>query len=360
MTIDVDALVADVTPEAPSGEDLSYDAAMMELETEFAGKEAQQMGDEVHDAVEPNWDRVRELASELLTRTHDLRVIINLSVAEIQLEGMPGLEASLRLLHQTLDQHWDTVHPQLDPDDDNDPLERINILSAMASPPGTIGDPIKYRDRVQSAKLTDSRAIGRVSYRDILHAQDPAGAGPEEGEHRFSASEINAAFQDTDADWLLATHESIKTSRDLVQEIDNLLMEKVGAGGGVNFDGLLSDLRAIESEMTEQLRRLGHGVEGPEGEEEEAAAVTGGGGGGAALSGEVHSARDAELALDKVIRYYEQYEPSSPVPVLVKVARAMISKSFLEISQALPPDTVELIVRITGEAGGGSEPQAPW
>jgi type VI secretion system protein ImpA len=341
MTIDVDALVAEVTPETPSGEDLSYDAAMMELETEFAGKEAQQMGDEVVEAVEP----------------------VNLSVAEIQLEGMPGLEQSLRLLHQTLERHWDTVHPQLDPDDDNDPLERINILSAMASPPGTLGDPIKFRDRVQSAKLTDSRAIGRVSYRDILHSQEPAGEGDGEGgdgEHRYSSSEINAAFQDTAEDWLLATHESIKASRDLVQEIDNLLMDKVGAGGGVNFDGLLGDLKTIESEMTQQLRRLGHGVEGPEGDEEEAAAGGGGSSGGPALSGEVNTARDAELALDKVIRYYEQHEPSSPVPVLVKVARAMISKSFLEISQALPPDTVELIVRITGEAGGGSEAQAPW
>ena len=302
------------------------------------------MGDSISEAVEPNWENVKDMAISLLERSRDLRVIIQLTAALIELEGVEGLKSGLSLLQQSLARHWEHVHPQLDPEDDNDPLERVNIISAITTPPATIGDPLRFRYRVQTLPLTDSRQLGRFGYRDIMRAQSGESASDTEadGEKAASSSEIEAAFQDTELDTLVAIYEGIQQSRETVLTIDSTLTEFVGVGSAANFEGLLEDLKAIEHELGERLRQRGYGVA----EEGEAAADGQGGATGAALSGEVTSPRDAELALGKVIRYYEQHEPSSPVPMLVKVASSMISKSFVEISSVLPPDTVELIIRI--------------
>lgn len=349
MTIDIEPYLQDISPDAPCGEDLSYDSEMLELETTFQGRPAQQIGDASTEAVEPNWNEVKDRAESLLKRTHDLRVILQYAVALTETEGLPGLKAGLTLLEQTIARHWEHLYPQLDPDDNNDPLERVNIMAGMNIPANTMGDPLQFRMHVQRAPLTNSRGFGRVTYRDILAARSgaPAGEG-DDGEHHLSSSEIDAAFKDSDLEYLVENHEAIAGAVTAVKDLDAKLTDQVGAASATSFDGVLEDLRAIESEMGQQLRNRGYGVAGEEGAPE----ADGGAPGavaaapGAALSGEVNSPRDAENALDKVIRYYENHEPSSPVPMLVKVAKALISKSFIDISSSMPPDTVETIMRI--------------
>lgn len=346
--IDVESLLQEISPDATCGEDLSYDGAMLELESAFAGKAEQQMGDSVSEGVEPNWEDVKDRSLELLSRSRDLRVIIQLSVAITKLDGIPGLQQGLSLLQQTIERNWEQVHPQLDPDDDNDPLERINILAGLNTPPGSIGDPIQFRQHIHHAPLSNSRGFGRVTYRNILDSRsgEATGDGGEDDDHKpMSSSEIEAAFMDTELDYLIECHEAAEGAKEAVVSLDSNLTDHVGSGASTSFDGILEDLRAIISELAQRLRDRGYGVESDEDEMEGGDA---GGSGGGVLSGDVGSPRDAELALDKVVRYYELNEPSSPVPILVKVARSMISKSFLEISAVLPPDTVELIVSICG------------
>ncbi|MCZ6837321.1 MAG: type VI secretion system protein TssA [Planctomycetota bacterium] len=355
MILDLDQLLQDISPDSPCGEDLEYDTEMLELETEFNGQPAQQMGDSISEAVEPNWETVKDLSLSLLPRTRDLRVQLKLVVALTEVDSLPGLCDGLTLIQRTLSEYWESAYPQLDPEDDNDPLERVNILAGMNIPPSTLGDPVQFRQHVQHAKLTDSRAFGRVGYRDILNSKSgeaPSDDGSE-GQH-FSASDIDGAFQDSDLDFLVANHEAVVGALEAVQAIDTTLTDLVGSGSATSFDGIVDDLHAIESELADRLRQRGHGVESPESDDDDDYGSSDGGGGGASLSGEVSTPRDAEMALEKVIRYYEAREPSSPVPMLVKVAQSMISKSFLEISSVLPPDTVELINRICSGGGGDS------
>lgn len=353
MIVDLEPYLQDISPEAPCGEDLSYDSDMLELEQEFQGRPEQQIGDSVSEGVEPNWDSVKDRADTLLKRTHDLRIVLQFAVALTKVDGLPGLHAGLTLLKEMISRQWEHVHPQLDPDDDNDPLERVNILASINVPAGSLGDPIRFRYHAQHAPLTNSRGFGRVTYRDILTVR--SGEAPSGGETQMSSADIEAAFMDSDVEFLAECHEAITGAKDAVRDLDATLTDHVGAGASTSFDGIMEDLRGIESELAERLRQRGYGVESAEGEGaegEEAAGPSGGGKGGAALSGDVNSPRDAEIALDKVIRYYQMNEPSSPVPMLVEVAKGLISKSFVEISSALPPDTVELIRNIV--AGGGS------
>jgi type VI secretion system protein ImpA len=52
--------------------------------------------------------------------------------------------------------------------------------------------------------------------------------------------------------------------------------------------------------------------------------------------------------LDLVCEYYERYEPSSPLPMLIERARRLVDKNFLEILRDLAPDGLPQAQTIIG------------
>ena len=115
--IDFDPLLAEITPEYPSGEkDLEYDPAFIELEEKIKGTPEVEIGGKiVQEAKEPNWAEIQSAAGDLLTRTHDLRVAICLIRALVHTEGLMGLRDGLKLLQCFIERFWDTLYPQLRP-----------------------------------------------------------------------------------------------------------------------------------------------------------------------------------------------------------------------------------------------------
>ncbi len=90
----------------------------------------------------------------------------------------------------------------------------------------------------------------------------------------------------------------------------------------------------------------------------EAPAATGVGAAPQRIAGEITSRADVVKMLEKIRQYYSQYEPSSPVPFLLKRAERLVDKNFMEIMSDLAAGAVEDITKITGqeakpEEGGG-------
>lgn len=59
--------------------------------------------------------------------------------------------------------------------------------------------------------------------------------------------------------------------------------------------------------------------------------------------------------LDKICDYFERYEPSSPVPFLLKRAKKLVTKDFMAILNDLAPGGAEqatLIFGLQGEESG--------
>jgi type VI secretion system protein ImpA len=52
--------------------------------------------------------------------------------------------------------------------------------------------------------------------------------------------------------------------------------------------------------------------------------------------------------LDVLCKYYETYEPSSPVPILLKRAKALVNANFMEVLRNLAPDALGQIELIKG------------
>ncbi|MHC4087924.1 MAG: type VI secretion system ImpA family N-terminal domain-containing protein [Planctomycetota bacterium] len=80
-------------------------------------------------------------------------------------EGLAGLCDGLAVLRGLLERFWDNLYPQLDPDDNNDPLERINILQSLSPATVSAQDPMKFKQRLAEVSLCNSAQMGKFSLR---------------------------------------------------------------------------------------------------------------------------------------------------------------------------------------------------
>ena len=350
--LDVEKLLTELSPEAPCGEDLTYDPAYMELDRLAQGAPERQVGESIIPAEEPNWRQVAEAANELLTRTKGLRIIVHAALAALKLEGLPGLRDGLAVLRGVVERYWDTVYPQLDPEDP-DPIERINIIASVL-------DPQTFIRAIRETPLCHSPQLGEFSLRHIMLARGEPGVLAAKGAPPVDGAQIEAAFKDTPTDELQATAQAVAEAVADVKGLDDWLTETVGSGGTRDLTPFRAILERVGKELQSALAQRGISAPSAAGEDTEApageAAAPGGVAGPAVqrLSGEICSPQDVLAAFDKICRYYEAQEPSSPVPLLVRGAQRLVSKSFTEIIQVLTPEAIHQIESICGLDSGSA------
>jgi type VI secretion system protein ImpA len=356
MAIDIESLLSEVSVEAPCGEDLSYDASFLALEEMLRAKAGGGVVAGVEEEIEePNWREIREKSSELLKRSKDLRLVMFLTLSLLKMEGITGLRDGLALMRGLLERYWEVLYPQLDPDDNNDPLERINILQSLSPVTVSEQDPIKFKKRLAGVPLCNSVQMGKFSLRDIQIAKDEIAVSDEQKAKAPNISVIDAAFQDTTTDELLvisqATHEAIEH----IGAVTGVFSERAAQGDAPNLGGFQGVLGSIHKCVQEYLAKRGQGETVDEvatvaNVEQKKSGIS--------LSGDIQSVQEALLALDKVCQYYDRHEPSSPVPLILRRAQRLVSKSFLDVIKDVCPDAVSRVQLICGtsgsEAGEGS------
>jgi type VI secretion system protein ImpA len=329
-TLETGMLLADLSPDAPGGVDVEYDPAFLELEQAVYGKPDVQYGDTVVAATEPDWKLAEALALDLLAKSHDLRVAAHLSRALLHRRGFPGFADGLALLEGLLERCWDHLYPQLDPDDDNDPTARVNALAMLVEQSVTLND-------VRNAVLAASRVNGIVRLRDVEYASGevPAPAGLDVP----TLASLDGIVADARDD-AAATHAALVAARQSAARIEALLTERVGASRALDLTPLARLLRRAGEFLGERV-----GGAAPGGAEAANDAPVDGAMPVAtavpvlvAATGEITSRHDVIKAIDRICAYYEQHEPSSPVPLLLLRAQRLVDKSFIEILQDLAPE----------------------
>lgn len=338
MSLDIQSLLAEISAENPCGEDLEYDPSFGEMERAAQGKPEQQMGDALVPAEEADWPTVKNKAMDLFTRTKDLRVAFYLTYSLIHTNRLPGLRDGLVLIQGLLEQYWDTVHPQLDPDN-KDPTLRINTL-AQLSDPGTVLHSIR------EAALLDAKGFGRITLRDNLIALGKLSLPAGSNEQPVESSTINGAFMAAELDDLKNTADAIRESIESVSAIEAVMMDKVGAMQTADLTGLSALLKDAQQIMSEHLAQRGAGdVETSVGAAEGVQASESG---VQPMSGTINSREDVIRVLDTVCEYFRQHEPSSPVPLLLQRAKRLVAKDFMEILRDLTPSGVAQAEEIGG------------
>ncbi len=347
--IDLDSLLTEISADSPCGEDMEYDSAFGELERSAESKGEQQFGDNIIPAEEPDWREVKSNSVALFSRTKDLRVARFLTEALLHLEGISGLRDGLALINSLVEKYWDHVYPQLDPDDDNDPTIRVNIIASL-------GDAKSIVMPVRSAPLVDSRAMGRFSLRDFDIATGNQPASERSGEESPDLATIDGAFLDAPLEDLQTTANAISGAIEHLNLIDSMMGEKVGVGEAPDLSDLNDALqhcqRAVKPRLEQRVvsqapvDEIAGDEEAAMGETETAAPASGRS--TAALSGEVNSREEALRAMDKICDYFERHEPSSPVPFLIRRAKRLVTKDFLALLRDLAPDGVSQMEIISG------------
>ena len=352
MAIDIESLLSEVSPESPCGEDLSYDTSFLALEDMVRPKAGGGVVEGVEEAAEePNWREVREKSMELLRRSKDLRVAMYLVLASLRMDGLAGLRDGLAFLQGLLDRFWEHLYPKLDPEDNNDPLERINILQSLS--PETISpqDPMKFKQRLAEVPLCNSAQMGQFSLRDIQVAKGEitvAAGAPD-------MSVIDAAFQDTATDELLAASQTAEEAIEHLATITTVFSKNAAQGQTPDLSDFQSILGNILKCIQGYLAKRGYGEAGEEGAPTAGAAGGETDKGGISLAGEIRSPQEALLAIEKVCQYFDRNEPSSPVPLLLRRAQRLVSKNFTDVIADICPDAMSRVQLIGGAGSSDSE-----
>jgi type VI secretion system protein ImpA len=345
--VNVDDLLNEIQPDQPCGENLEYDAAFIAFLKLAAGKPEQVMGKTTIPGEAPDWREVEKAALALSSRTHDLRVGLLLTESQLHTRYYAGLRTGLTLIEGMLERYWDTLNPPLDPEDDNDPTMRVNIIS-------TLIDPARFLHVLRTVPLVQSPSVGRFSLWDLAVAKGDI--PPPKGTEPPKLELIEAAFTSSDLEVLQATALDIDQALERVKGVERTLTDRVGVSNSINLGDLQRVLFEAKQAMAERIapRQAAIDAANLAAEEEGAAgdAASGGEGGAArparGISGEVQTRQDVVQMLDKLMAYYSKNEPSSPVPILLGRAKRLATMDFLQIMENISPDAMTQVQVLRG------------
>ena len=322
--------------------DITSDPAFQELQVALAGKPGSQMGDAVIEAQPPDYKKSLSLSTDLLSRSKHLELLVGLVKGATGVHGFGGLAESLSILELLINDHWTSLHPEEDKDDPDDPWwERVNPLRELTDSPDTI-------DLLNRAVLVEVRHIGAFSKRDIDIAHGRV-AGTDEEKERCNSNLIRGAFSETDAEQLVATDGSMTEVVTLIDSLNKSLADLIGPDAP-SFDALKSCVVDCQGVFREFAGSKLDSVAEPvvvNGDSQEAASADDGSTqppvaatvqATVMVTSSVYSDRDKVAeAFDSVMLFYQEFEPSSPVPILLFRARQMVYKNFFDILRELAP-----------------------
>lgn len=342
-TESVESLLSPISEALPSGDDLEYDAAFTALAAEAEPKPEQQFGDTVIAAVEPEWQALTNRAADLLKRSKDVRIAVLALRAATHTQGIEGFSLGLALLLALLDRFWDTIHPQLDADDDNDPTMRMNALAAL----GDGNNGCVVLGDLYDCVLGTSRAVGAIRVRDIAIAHNKLTAsGKDPG---YSLPQVSDALLDIYSATPKVFDLAIGSAA-LVQQIEALIEAKTGQGDQIDLKPLRTLTHLLRTVCQATVTTANPEAEVPVDAEADSSAAPGAArAAGGPMRGEINTRHDALLMLDKVIAFLEKTEPGNPAPMLIKRAKRLVGVSFIDIMNDLAPDAINSIQNITGK-----------
>ena len=311
------------------GENLEYDDEFREMEKAAQGRPPSQFEAE---GVAPDWRAVLDHSQSLFERTRDLRAAIYWSRARVRLEGAATLPEGLRLIEGLLARFWDELHPL---PDDGDAYARVNALNDMCSLAGLLGD-------LRESLVLNDRSIGELHGRDVeiaLGVLEPRSVDTAFG--RSAVEQMLSAGAESNPALRVFPQQALAK----VAELQQLMRDRVGYAAAPELQPLITVLSGIRDVMPGEADAAA-GSEGESGDGSDADSPRRGARAG--LSGAIDSRNDALRAIDMVCDYLERTEPTNPAQLLLRRARKLVNKNFVELVREFAPESVGEVARIMG------------
>ncbi len=379
--LDYDSLIQPFDEAAPCGPDLRADPEFRDIEDapgDFANQKP------------PELMQVIGRCDAFLQRTKDQAPAIVALQAAVRVGDFALANAALQLIKGYAELFWEDFHPG--PAEDM-AIARVNELSALARPaamtlplqrapiakmpaPSQQGftaamiaqaltptpewsteDEAALAAQVENGQVsaTQARTVrpnreGARTLRMIMRVLS--------ADARAADSEADVGGEDTGMDTeslrrlALGLREQVETARGQLQVMSDLFYDINGiydsrAGDSASLGPVLSLIKTIVDDSARFLAMFPaeEAVAGSDADADEAAGGTDGGGGAARAKGFVvttpQSRADVITAMNAIVRFFEENEPTSPVPLMMKRVRAWVEMDFLQLLNEIAPGAID-------------------
>lgn len=389
---------------APCGENLEYDARMIELDEQYAGEPEHMMGDSVIPATPPDWRKLEKAAAGLMKETRDLRIAVIWTVARLANGGLGGLRDGLELIDALSEQMWETLWPI---PDDGDVQERLSTLMRLSPMPGSFDADTTVLRLLLATPLTASPALGSYSLDDIRQAAEgsdadrtiraalrdtPAEKIREQLEHLDAILELLHHIRDVYAEHAMGTPDfrmltdrlkemqlfllSAAPAAEVPEPSDAAAADAASAAAGSPVSAATSSAPAGAPGSPGSSAAGGTRVPGslaspasPAGAQPTASAAGAFATLGAfpvlPVGGDARSGREQAVKLmEQLCAWFEENEPSSPVPYFLRRAIRSVGANFMELMADIAPqsrDQLQTVLKpgspnsATGASGSGTQ-----
>jgi len=358
MTESIQKLLQPVSAEKPCGPDLSNDPRFDELETILKGKPEVDIGSVQKPAEPPDWRALKDKSAEFLGHSKHLRVAVMLCCSWLRTGGVTGFRDGLQLIRGLVEQYWPTLYPLLDPEDNNDPTQRLNILGSLTAPRGSVFSGwTRIGDYLYAAPICQSKGAPPVTFDQIQAAKLKATGGEGAPADAPDPAKLAATLRGAENDQIAAHHQALQEALEAVRGMDQFLTTTLGAGNTISFEVLEKSLQEMLVGLAPYLPG-GTPTDVAASTTAQGADISAAGFGGIPVSGSIRSAGDVVRAIESICEYYRQVEPSSPVPYLLRRAQKLVRMNFVQAVQELNLATVDSLRPSMGSAVDADAPPA--
>jgi type VI secretion system protein ImpA len=309
-----------VSAEAPCGPDLDAegDAEYMNF---MAGADGQlPAAFYSFDRKNVDFAALFDKAGKLLTRTHDLRLVVLVAKFSILNRDFDGFAHWLAVAARLLRDHWDDVHPRGEEGD----------FAARSAQLATLEDAPVILLPLQNTPLAETRD-GVLTFRSQLIALGEIKL--REGEAQPNSSAIEKILLNVDMARLTQTVANLQSVKASIAQIRSIWLDRAGFDNAPNFEALtpLVDriLTFVQTNIAKRDPSLG---EPPPADGSEASReVTAG------APSQFASLPDVDAALASALAYFENVEPSSAAVLLIGQARNLLGRNLYEVMKVLAP-----------------------
>lgn len=339
--LNVDECLAPIPGENPSGRNLAYEAVYDELREARRSEDDTLQGDWQRKAKVADWERVIELATEILqTQSKDLQVAAWMTEALGRRFSFGGLRDGFLLMHGIQEQFWETYYPEIDDGDLESRSGPFIFLESVVAPlirslPLTrgFGDERYSYYRWQESRATDNAGLKSQEAMEALIA-----------EGKITGQQFDDAVAQTPKSFYETLVEDLRGSIDALKALDDSMDQRLGrdSPGVVSVRKALTDCRNVLEPILNLKRSLEPDLEEESAEAEvsdeseyaeadgsyddvpQVAAPRSRARGPARSSGgPITSVDDARQRILEASAYLRENDPASPAPFLVVRALRM-------------------------------------
>jgi type VI secretion system protein ImpA len=336
-----DELLSPIDGENPSGRSLKYQPLWDDITSARRGRT-----DAVTEGAdsEPDWQRVQALACDALgTKSKDLQIAGWLTEALVHTSGFAGARDGLRLIRGLVESYWETLYPELEPEDPEvraAPLYWLTDAQAGARLPGLIREiAIALPDGEAGVFSTASKQSFQTrTQRDGEDSREYAERAREAQER---SERFQSAVNGTPDTFYITLREDLAECMEEVRAAEKTIDEKLGVDHSPSFSAVRTALEDCSEAIEQICRQRGIGAL-PNADAAEADSANGtpigATNGSAGGNGPLRTRAEAVNRLREVVDFFKKTEPHSPVALLIDRAVRWANSPFESVLAELIQD----------------------